>query len=60
MTQYYEKEANRLEYLASLTNDHGEQNIFWGEAARIGTPMQYCMNGGMCELNRDGTGCDCD
>lgn len=60
MTQYYEAEANRLERLACETNDHAEQSRLWAAASRIGTIVLHCHNGGWCDLEPDGTGCECD
>lgn len=48
MTQYYEREAQRLENLASASNDPAEQSRLWAEAARIGTIVEWCPE---CFLN---------
>lgn len=57
MTRYNEAGANRLEAQANRSNDPAEQSRLWAKASEIGTPVEYCTNGGLCDLSE---GCDCD
>lgn len=60
MTQYYEAEANDLEYLACLAKEPGEQVRLWAAASLVGTPVAWCPSG-YHVADRGGTyGPDCE
>lgn len=46
MTQYYEPKARQLEAEANRSpNGSGVQAWLWAEAARVGTRVEYCIDG---------------